>query len=78
MVSLISVMHKAAFNHGFKDALAGKPMDYNAYEFENDQFNYERGRHFAALYKGAIKNNKKVSKNALYKFNEAVYNGYII
>jgi hypothetical protein len=71
-------MHTAPFNRGFKEALSGKSMDYNAYTSENDQFAYERRRHFAALYKGIIKNNKKVSKNALYKFNEAVYNGYII
>ena len=78
MVTLKSVMHTAPFNRGFKEALAGKPMDYNAYVDENDQYAYERGRQFAALYNGAIKNNKKVSKNALYKMGEAVYNGYII
>jgi hypothetical protein len=78
MVSLVSVMHTAPFNRGYKEALAGNPMNYNAYESENDQFAYERGPHFAALYNGAIKNNKKVRKDALYIMKEAVYNGYII
>ena len=78
MVTLLSVMHRAPFNRGYKEAQAGISMDYNAYEDENDQYAYERGRQFAALYNGPIKNNKKVSKNALYKMGEAVYSGYII
>ena len=78
MVTLKSVMHTAPFNRGFKEALAGKPMDYNAYDYQNDQFAYERGRHFAALYQGTIKNNKKIRYEALDKFNEAVYKNYII
>ena len=78
MVTLKSVMHTAQFNRGYKEALAGKPMDYNAFECQNDQFAYERGRHFAALFQGAIKNNKKIRYEALAKFNEAVYNRYII
>ena len=53
-------------------------MDYNAYDYQNDQFAYERGRHFAALYQGTIKNNKKIRYEALDKFNEAVYKNYII
>jgi len=81
MVSIKSVMHRSAFVKGFNEVLSGKPMDYDAYNdgyHDNDRFSYERGRQFACLYQGKIKNGKKVCWAAIDKMSDALYNKYII
>lgn len=81
MISLKSLMHRSSFVKGFNEALSGKPMDYDLYNDgrqDNDRFAYERGRQFACLYKGKIKNNKKVCWDALDSMRNAVYSNIII
>lgn len=81
MVKLNSVMHTAAFVRGFKEVLSGVPMDYDVYNehgASNDRFSYERGRMFGHVYKGKLKDGRRVTYNALNAMNDAVYNRVII
>jgi len=69
--TLRSVMRSAAFTKGHKDALHGKPFDYDAYPDTNDQWAYERGRLFAMVYKYPVKDGKTITYDALYAFHSA-------
>ena len=75
MKTLQYTMRSSAFNKGFKEAKAGIPYDdrkYSGYGETNDQWNYERGRQFAFIFNGAIKNGKKITYSALRAFGMAV------
>ena len=69
--TLRSVMRTAAFIKGHKDALQGKPFSYDAYPDLNDQWSYERGRLFGAIYKYPVKEGKTITYDALYAFANA-------
>lgn len=69
--TLRSVMRTAAFIRGHKEALQGKPLDYDAYQNTNDQWSYERGRLFGLVYKEPVKEGKTITYSALYAFSEA-------
>ena len=59
-----AVIRSAAFVRGFNEVRKGKPLDYDAFRDVNDQWNYERGRQFALLFNGALKNGAKVTHSA--------------
>jgi hypothetical protein len=58
-------MRKAAFRCGFEAFHANLPFDPDAYSSINDQWNYERGRQFAACYTGRLKYRNAVSDRAV-------------
>lgn len=79
-VSLRSVMHRAPFVRGFKEARKGIPMDYDAYldERTNDRWQYERGRLFGLMYTGKLKDGNRVCYDAINSFSDAVSRGIIL
>ena len=74
-VSYKSVMRTAAFMRGVREARAGIPMDYDAYENgrnTDNQWSYERGRQFGILYAGPVKDGGRVRWDAIYALREAL------
>lgn len=68
-----SVMRTACFVKGFKDKKAGKPIKYDAYLFRtNDAWNYERGRLFACIYDGPLKDGNRLTWQARQAFQAAL------
>jgi hypothetical protein len=68
-----TAMRCAAFVRGFKDKRAGKAFVYDAYPTTNDQWNYERGRQFACIYDGALKNGQKLTWQAQRAMQDALF-----
>ena len=68
-----TVMRSAAFVRGFKEAQKGKPLDYDAYRDTNNQWNYQRGRQFALIFDGVLKNGSKLTLAAQYAMQNALY-----
>ena len=73
-----SAMRSAPFVRGFKDARAGKPLNYEAFPYTGDQWQYERGRHFALIFNGALKDGARITWQALSAYRDAVWNRAII
>ena len=70
---ILGVMRTAAFSTGFKEAHAGKPIRYDAYEHDaNGQWNYERGRIFGLIFKGPLKVGKAINRGAALQFSLAI------
>lgn len=70
--SLRFVMMKASFRKGYESFKEGLPFDSEAFTEWNEQWNYERGRQFAACYTGAIKINRRISLEALVAMDQLV------
>jgi len=71
--SIIGVMRSAPFVKGFKEARAGKPMQYDIYEWEtNNRWDYERGRLFGLIFDGPLKVGKAVNRGAALHFAMAM------
>lgn len=69
-VTAKQMIHKGPFVRGYKDAKAMKPFDYDAYTTAHEMELYERGRHFAAVFSGDLKDGKRVlwsAQSALYQ-----------
>jgi hypothetical protein len=73
-----AAMRCAAFVKGFREARAGKPLNYEAFPVTNDQWNYERGRQFAFIYDGALKNGAKLTWQSQGAMQNALYDRIII
>lgn len=72
-VTLRTVMRRASFVHGHRSYLKGQPIDYDAYPCSiNEQWSYERGRQFAALFPEPIKNGHTIRTAALYAYSGAL------
>lgn len=72
-VTLRTVMRRASFVQGHRSFLQGKPIDYDAHRHcANEQWAYERGRQFAAIFPEPIKNGKTVRLAALYAYAGAL------
>jgi hypothetical protein len=74
-VTYKSILRSAAFMRGVREARAGIPMDYSAYENEpntRNRWKYERGRQFGLIYKGAIKDGNRVLWGAVEGMGEAL------
>ena len=53
-------LNSKAFGIGYREALQGLPMKYDAFADNSDeQWNYERGRLFAQIYKGDLKDHRR-------------------
>ena len=71
-------MRCAAFVRGFREASQGKPFNYTAYEGTgNKQWNYERGRQFAFVYQGKLKNGNRLAWQAVEAMNHAILSNAI-
>lgn len=70
---ILGIMRTAAFSTGFKEARAGKPIRYDAYEHDcNGQWNYERGRIFGLIFTGPLKVGKAINRGAALQFSVAI------
>jgi len=70
------VLNSKSFNLGVEDARKGRPFKYDLPA--DIEWNYERGRHFAQIFDGDIKNGRCVRIEAMYKFSDAWRNHAII
>jgi hypothetical protein len=72
-VTLRTVMRRASFVQGHRSFLKGQPLDYDAYPHSiNEQWSYERGRQFAALFAQPIKNGHTIRTAALMAYSAAL------
>lgn len=69
-VTLYSVLKSRPFGRGFAAYRNGEPFDPDAFQCLDAQWAYERGRLFAASYKGALRVNRRVSKSAIIAASE--------
>jgi hypothetical protein len=70
---ILGIMRTAAFSTGFKEAHAGKPIRYDAYDHDaNGQWNYERGRMLGLIFKGPLKVGKAINRGAALQFSFAI------
>ena len=72
-----TAMRSAAFVRGFKESRAGKPLNYDAYTDTTDQWNYQRGRQFALIYDGILKNGAKLTHQSQSAMQAALYDRII-
>ena len=70
VVSVESVMRRADFVAGFKQARSGKPFDYDTPR--KHAWSYERGRQFGFLYSGELKTGAKILLPAKLAYVNAV------
>lgn len=76
-VTLAYIMSRAAFKKGFEDKKNNRPFD-ESYRDPNDQWFYERGRLFACIYDGQIKNGRTVIYDAQLAYHRAQRAGEIL
>ena len=77
-VPLSKVLSSRPFGRGFSDYRAGRPFRDDLFYRRNDQWAYERGRMFAALYQGALRQNRRLAWGAIQAAREALHNGALI
>ena len=66
---ILGIMQTAAFSTGFKEAQAGKPIRYDAYDHDpNGQWNYERGRLLGLIFNGPLKVGRAINRGAAIQF----------
>jgi hypothetical protein len=67
-------LNSKAFGIGYREALQGLPMNYDAFASSTDeQWNYERGRLFAQIYKGQLKDaRRRLAYEAQWAFANAL------
>jgi hypothetical protein len=77
--TILGIMRTAAFSTGFKEARAGKPIRYEAYDHDaNGQWNYERGRMLGLIFKGPLKVGRAINRGAAIQFSIAIGNKVIL
>ncbi|CAB4130744.1 hypothetical protein UFOVP120_28 [uncultured Caudovirales phage] len=71
---LLGIMQTAAFSTGFKEAQAGKPIRYDAYDHDaNGQWNYERGRLLGLIFNGPLKVGRAINRGAAVELARAFH-----
>ena len=70
------ILNSKFFNLGVEDVRKGRPFKYDLPD--QDEWHYVRGRHFARVFNGEIKNGHSVRTEALYQFADAYRSGAII
>lgn len=66
-------LNSKAFGVGYREALKGLPMNYEAFGSTDEQWNYERGRLFAQVYKGPLKDaRRRLAYEAQWAFANAL------
>lgn len=68
-----AIIRTKAFVTGFNEVRSGKPFNYDAYRDANDQWNYERGRQFALVFSGKLKDGAKVTFGAQINLGIALH-----
>ena len=63
-VSLSKVMSSRPFGRGFSAFRNGEPFRDDLFHRINEQWAYERGRMFAALYSGTLRHNRRLAHGA--------------
>jgi hypothetical protein len=76
--SLRGAVNSKVFMDGVRAVRKGKPLNYDYSTIVNDQWNYERGRQFALLWDGPVKNGRQVTYSAMFAANNAFKDGVII
>jgi hypothetical protein len=71
-------MMTKAFNDGFKACRNGMPFDYDYAKNTNAQWAYERGRLFALVFRGQVKNGNRIYSSAVSAMNDAVWEREVI
>ena len=71
-----AVLRSAAFAKGYREAHRGLPLVEVGDTCQ--QWNYERGRLFAAVFRGDLRVRRRIRMEALYEFANAVNSGSII
>jgi hypothetical protein len=80
LVTLKSIMRTAAFIRGYKEVCEGRPYDYDVFQSRGEtkkRWNYERGRQFAFVYGGNVKDGARITYAAQNAMNEAIYNRWV-
>jgi hypothetical protein len=65
--STLKLMASAPFVRGFKEKMENRPMDYDCFLSwgeTNNRWKYERGRLFACLFHGQLKQGNKITWQA--------------
>lgn len=78
LTTIRSVLHSKAFMMGFNDVREGRGFRYDAFENMNDQWNYERGRIYAAASKAPVKVNGKVHHLACRLASKMISEGVLL
>lgn len=73
-----AVLRSGPFVAGFKSSRTGGPWAYDAYPSARDQTRYERGRHFAVIYKGPLKDGRRLVRAAACAFAEAYMSKHVL
>jgi hypothetical protein len=67
-----AVMRAKSFLRGFSEVQRGVPLDPEAFRSNaSDQWKYERGRQFACLYTGPLKQGRNLVYEATYAYHLA-------
>jgi hypothetical protein len=80
LVTLTSIMRSAAFMKGYKEACKGKPYDYEIFQARGEtkqRWDYERGRQFALVYGGNVKDGARITFAAQNAMNDALFNRWV-
>ena len=77
-VPLSKVLSSRPFGRGFSDYRAGRPFRDDLFYRLNDQWAYERGRMFAALYQGDLRIRRRIAWDAIQAAREALHQGALI
>jgi len=76
-VTLKSIISCAAFRKGYEEAKKGAPLASDDFSYK-DVWQYERGRQFACLYDGRLKEGNRVGMDALYALQGAMNAGHVL
>jgi hypothetical protein len=80
LVTLGSIMRSAAFMRGYREAREGLPHNYDAFPMSGEtkqRWDYERGRQFAFVYGGNVKDGARITYAAQDAMNEAIHNRWV-
>jgi hypothetical protein len=62
-IAMHKLIRRELFLEGYDDVKTGKVFDYSKVEAEHDNWQYERGRHFAVYLKSIGKRRMPIMKN---------------
>ena len=80
LVTLKSIMRSAAFMRGYKEVCKGRPYDYDVFQAGGEtkqRWGYERGRQFALVYGGNVKDGARITYEAQDAMRDAFYNRWL-
>jgi hypothetical protein len=79
IMSIAAIMRSPQFTRGFREGLAGAPMDFTSCGSDGvELWLYERGRIFSHIYKGPLKDGRSIHVDAMSAFRTAARIGAIL